>query len=104
MEHIERIASGLEALGLDAMLVSSAPGEFYATGFHGEGYAIITADKCRYSTDARYIEAAQKIGNRSGDQQNENSRHGSVPHSSLSPRWRMVSRTGVPVRPKTSRI
>ena len=61
MEHIKRIASGLEAKGLDAMLISSAPGEFYATGFHGEGYAIITADKCRYTTDARYIEAAQRI-------------------------------------------
>ena len=31
MEHIERIASGLDTLGLDAMLVSSAPGEFYDT-------------------------------------------------------------------------
>lgn len=61
MEHIARIASGLESLGLDAMLVSSAPGEFYATGFHGEGYAIITKAACRYTTDARYIEAAQKI-------------------------------------------
>ena len=63
MNHIKRIAAGLEKQGLDAMLMSSAPGEFYATGFHGEGYAIITADKCRYSTDARYIEAAQKIEN-----------------------------------------
>ena len=61
MEHIKRIASGLESIGVDAMLVSSAPGEFYAVGFHGEGYAIITSDKCRYSTDARYIEAAEKI-------------------------------------------
>ena len=41
MNHIKRIAAGLEAQGLDAMLMSSAPGEFYATGFHGEGYAII---------------------------------------------------------------
>jgi len=61
MNHIKRIASGLETQALDAMLISSAPGEFYAVGFHGEGYAIITAGSCRYSTDARYIEAAQKI-------------------------------------------
>ena len=61
MEHINRIAAGLEKLGLDAMLVSSAPGEFYAVGFHGEGYAIISKNACRYSTDARYIEAAEKI-------------------------------------------
>ena len=61
MNHIKRIAAGLEQQALDAMLISSAPGEFYAVGFHGEGYAIITKDSCRYSTDARYIEAAQKI-------------------------------------------
>jgi len=61
MNHIKRIAAGLDAQGLDAMLISSAPGEFYAVGFQGEGYAIISADKCRYSTDARYIEAAGKI-------------------------------------------
>lgn len=61
MEHINTIASGLDKLGLDAMLVSSAPGEFYAVGFHGEGYAIISKNACRYSTDARYIEAAEKI-------------------------------------------
>ncbi len=61
MNHIKRIAAGLENQGLDAMLMSSAPGEFYAVGFHGEGYAVITADKCRYSTDSRYIEAAGKI-------------------------------------------
>lgn len=61
MNHIKRIAAGLEQQALDAMLISSAPGEFYAVGFHGEGYAIITKDGCRYSTDARYIEAAQKI-------------------------------------------
>lgn len=61
MNHIKRIAAGLEQQGLDAMLISSAPGEFYAVGFHGEGYAVITKDACRYSTDARYIEAAEKI-------------------------------------------
>ena len=61
MNHIKRIAAGLEQQALDAMRISSAPGEFYAVGFHGEGYAIITKDSCRYSTDARYIEAAQKI-------------------------------------------
>ena len=40
------------------MLVTSAPGEFYAMGFHGEGAALITPDKTWYYTDSRYIEAA----------------------------------------------
>jgi Xaa-Pro aminopeptidase len=43
------------------MLVTSAPGEFYAAGFHGEGAAFITPDKTWYYTDSRYIEAARQI-------------------------------------------
>ena len=60
MNHFEKIARELSARGLDAMLVTSAPGEFYAAGFHGEGAAVVTADKTWYYTDSRYIEAAQQ--------------------------------------------
>ena len=61
MTHFEKIAAGLEERGLDAMLITSEPGEFYAVGFHGEGAALITPDKTWYYTDSRYIEAAQSL-------------------------------------------
>jgi Xaa-Pro aminopeptidase len=61
MNHFPNIAAGLAGLGLDAMLVTSAPGEFYAAGFHGEGVAFITPGKTWYYTDSRYIEAAHQI-------------------------------------------
>ncbi len=59
MNHFEKIATKLKDRGLDAMLITSEPGEFYAMGFHGEGAALITPDKTWYYTDSRYIEAAQ---------------------------------------------
>lgn len=58
MNHIKQIAAKLPEYGLDAMLVTSEPGEFYAVGFHGEGVALITAGESWYYTDSRYIEAA----------------------------------------------
>ena len=61
MTHFEKIAEKLKDRGLDAMLVTSAPGEFYAMGFHGEGAALITPDKTWYYTDSRYIEAARQL-------------------------------------------
>ena len=61
MTHFEKIAAHLKDRGLDAMLITSEPGEFYAMGFHGEGAALITPDKTWYYTDSRYIEAAQQI-------------------------------------------
>ena len=63
MNHFEKIAAKLKDRGLDAMLVTSAPGEFYAMGFHGEGVAFITPNKTWYYTDSRYIEAAQNLIN-----------------------------------------
>ena len=60
MNHIKNIAKELHNLGLDAMLVTSEPGEFYAMGFHGEGVAFITPQECWYYTDSRYIEAANQ--------------------------------------------
>ena len=61
MNHFARIAEQLPQRGLDAMLVTSQPGEFYAAGFHGEGVALITPERTWYYTDSRYIEAAQAI-------------------------------------------
>lgn len=61
MNHFGKIAGQLGAHGLDAMLITSAPGEFYAAGFHGEGVALVTPDKTWYYTDSRYIEAAGQL-------------------------------------------
>ena len=61
MTHFEKIAAQLKDRGLDAMLITSEPGEFYAMGFHGEGAALITPDKTWYYTDSRYIESAQQL-------------------------------------------
>lgn len=59
MNHIKQIAAKLDEYGLDAMLITSEPGEFYAVGFHGEGVVLVTPDESWYFTDSRYIEAAQ---------------------------------------------
>lgn len=60
MNHLKQIAVKLENYGLDAMLVTSEPGEFYATGFHGEGTVLVTKKENYYFTDSRYIEMAEK--------------------------------------------
>ena len=60
MNHLKQIAAKLSEFHIDAMLCSSEPGEFYAVGLHGEGYAIVTADAARYITDSRYIEVANE--------------------------------------------
>ena len=60
MNHIKQIAGKLEEYGVDAMLVTSQPGEYYTVGFHGEGTALISKEACWYFTDSRYIEAANK--------------------------------------------
>ncbi|NCE64505.1 aminopeptidase P family protein [Pseudoflavonifractor sp. 524-17] len=61
MNHLKQIAAKLEEFELDAMLITSEPGEFYAVGFHGEGTVIVTRGECRYFTDSRYIESADKL-------------------------------------------
>ncbi len=60
MNHLKQIAAKLDEFHIDAMLCSSEPGEFYAVGLHGEGYAIVTAHAARYITDSRYIEVANE--------------------------------------------
>lgn len=59
MNHLKKIAAKLPEYGLDAMLITSEPGEFYAIGFHGEGVALVTAEASYYFTDSRYIEACR---------------------------------------------
>jgi len=61
MNHLAQIAAKLEEYGLDAMLITSEPGEFYAVGFHGEGVVVVTPGECRYFTDSRYIESAERL-------------------------------------------
>ncbi len=60
MEHLQQIAEQLSSYGIDAMLLTSTPGELYATGFYGEGTVVVTKKKSYYFTDSRYIEAAEK--------------------------------------------
>jgi len=60
MDHLPQIAAKLPDYHIDAMLVSSEPGEFYAVDLHGEGYAIVAPAAARYITDSRYIEVANE--------------------------------------------
>ena len=36
MNHLKQIAAKLPEYGIDAMLLNSEPGEYYAVGFHGD--------------------------------------------------------------------
>ena len=58
MNHLEHIAAHLD--GLDAMLLTSEANCYYATGFMGEGIALVTRRGSWYFTDSRYTEAADK--------------------------------------------
>lgn len=60
MNHIQKIAGLLEQYELDAMLITSEPGERYALGMHLEGMTIIHKNGAHVSTDGRYIEAARE--------------------------------------------
>ena len=60
MNHCPQIARQLDSFQLDAMLITSEPGERYAVGFLGEGFTLVASDGVHYSTDGRYIEAAQR--------------------------------------------
>ena len=58
MNHLKQIAAKLPEYGIDAMLITSESGEFYAVGFHGEGVVLVTPERSWYFTDSRYVEAA----------------------------------------------
>ncbi|MCD8383129.1 MAG: Xaa-Pro peptidase family protein [Clostridiales bacterium] len=59
MNHLRQIAGQLPEYGLDALVITSAPGEYYAVGFMGEGLVLVTRQGCYYETDSRYIEAVR---------------------------------------------
>lgn len=59
MNRFDKIAAGLGQYGVDAMLITSQPGEFYAAGFSGEGVVLVAPGEAVYITDSRYIEAAR---------------------------------------------
>ena len=58
MNHLEHIAAHLD--GLDAILLTGEANCYYATGFMGEGIALVTRRGSWYFTDSRYTEAADK--------------------------------------------
>ena len=58
MNHLEHIAAHLD--GLDAILLTSEANCYYATGFMGEGIALVPRRGSWYFTDSRYTEAADK--------------------------------------------
>ena len=58
MNHLERIAAHLGEL--DAVLLTGASNCYYATGFMGEGAALVSRRGSVYITDSRYTEAAEK--------------------------------------------
>lgn len=58
MEHIAHIIAHLDEL--DALLLTGESNCFYATGFLGEGAAVLTKQGAYYITDSRYTEAAEK--------------------------------------------
>ncbi len=60
MNHFKQIAAKLADYHIDAMLITSQPGEHYAIGMEGEGTCIVTPTAVHYSTDGRYIEAVEE--------------------------------------------
>ena len=58
MNHLEHIAAHLDEL--DAILLTGEANCYYATGFMGEGIALVTRRGSWYFTDSRYTEAADK--------------------------------------------
>lgn len=58
MDHIARLTAALGEL--DALLLTGESNCFYATGFLGEGVAVVTKQGAHYITDSRYTEAAEK--------------------------------------------
>ena len=56
MNHLEHIAAHLDEL--DAILLTGEANCYYATGFMGEGIALVTCRGSWYFTDSRYTEAA----------------------------------------------
>lgn len=50
MNHLERIRGCLNAAKLDALIITSEPGEYYAVGMKGEGLVLVTREQSYYFT------------------------------------------------------
>ncbi|MFI3250117.1 MAG: aminopeptidase P family protein [Eubacteriales bacterium] len=57
MNHIKRIQEALGDFSLEAILISSEVGGFYALGMRNEGLILLTPTQVHISVDGRYIEA-----------------------------------------------
>ena len=61
MNQLAKYRKFLAESEADAILLTSEVNRRYAAGFHiSEGMALISEKECRYYTDSRYIEAAEK--------------------------------------------
>ena len=55
MNHFKQIAAKLVEYGVDAMMVTSEPGEFYAAGFHGEGVVLVAPGETTYKIGRAHV-------------------------------------------------
>lgn len=60
MNHLEQIRGRLADANLDALIITSEPGEYYAVGMKGEGLVLVAQGESHYFTDSRYIELAER--------------------------------------------
>lgn len=61
MNKLEEYRSLIKHSEVDAILLAGEVGRRYAAGFNiSEGMAILSQNECRYFTDSRYIEAAER--------------------------------------------
>lgn len=61
MKNLDKYLSLIPSASYDGLLLTSAVSRLYCAQFNvDEGVAIVTANGCRYFTDSRYIETAQK--------------------------------------------
>lgn len=60
MNHLESHSQPSSGSELDALIITSEPGEFYAVGMKGEGLVLVTREESCYFTDSRYIELAEQ--------------------------------------------
>lgn len=61
MSRFDQIAAKLDAYGLDAMMITSAPNRLYVNEFPSSaGVTVVTAQGSYFFVDSRYIEAATK--------------------------------------------
>lgn len=61
MSHLSKLRHLIHELNADAVLLTGRPNRRYVAGYDiSEGMALISPNGCRYFTDSRYLEDAQK--------------------------------------------